>query len=120
MRSFSWSRGVNEEDRVQRKFYGPQTNAGRRDLKLQAPLVSTLRAWKLACPASWRDLVFCQEDSGRSKDRMSCVRDCNPALCWAKLRKVNVKTLRHAYASGRIKNNAPITEVQHKVGRSSL
>jgi hypothetical protein len=42
-----------------------------------------------------------------------------PALSRAKLRRVNVKTLRHSYASGLIAQGALVTEVQHRLGHSN-
>ncbi len=103
-RSLSWARGVGEEGRVRPKFFEPKTKAGRREIPLQDELVRVLKVWKLQCPASEHDPLN---------------QGLHPALRRAKLRQVNVKTLRHSFASGLILAGAPITEVQHRLGHAS-
>jgi integrase len=78
-----------------------------------------LRTWKLQCPSSLHDLVFCRPD-GQPLHRSNVLpQGLYPALRRAKLRSANVKTLRHSYASGLIAAGAPITEVQHRMGHSN-
>ncbi len=118
-RSLSWSRGPEEEGRVRPKFYEPKTRSGYRTLPLPAALVTALRVWKMQCPPSEFDLVFCRVD-GQPLHRSNVLRQgLYPALSRAKLRSANVKTLRHSYASGLIAAGAPITEVQHRLGHSN-
>lgn len=118
-RSLSWSRAVGEHGKVRPKFFQPKTDAGYRTLPFPAPLVTGLKAWKLQCPPSAHDLVFCRLD-GEPLHRSSVLRQgLYPALRRAGLRSANVKTLRHSYASGLIMSGAPVTEVQHRLGHSN-
>jgi integrase len=118
-RSLSWSRGLEEEGAVRPKFYEPKTKAGRRDLAVPDELIAMLKGWKLQCPASEHDLVFCRTD-GQPLHRSNVLRQgLYPALRRAKLRGANIKALRHSYASGLIAAGAPITEVQHRLGHSN-
>lgn len=118
-RSLSWSRGLEEKGRVRPKFYEPKTRSGYRTLPLPATLVAMLKVWKLRSPQSEHDLVFCRPD-GQPLHRSNVLRQgLYPALRRAELRSVNVKTLRHSYASGLIAAGAPITEVQHRLGHSN-
>jgi len=104
---------------VRPKFYEPKTRSGYRTLPLPAALVAMLKVWKLQSPQSEHDLVFCRLD-GQPLHRSNVLRQgLYPALRRAELRSVNVKTLRHSYASGLIAAGAPITEVQHRLGHSN-
>jgi len=119
-RSLSWARGVGEEGRVRPKFFEPKTKAGRREIPLQDELVRVLKVWKLQCPASEHDpLVFCNAVGEPLRRGIVLNQGLHPALRRAKLRQVNVKTLRHSFASGLILAGAPITEVQHRLGHAS-
>jgi integrase len=118
-RSLSWSRGLEEKGKVRPKFFEPKTISGYRTLPLPAALVTALKVWKLKCPPSEYDLVFCRVD-GQPLHRSNVLRQgLYPALGRAELRRANVKTLRHSYASGLIRAGAPITEVQHRLGHSN-
>jgi integrase len=118
-RSLSWSRGLDEKGKVRPKFFEPKTVSGYRTLPLPAALVTALKVWKLQCPPSEYDLVFCRVD-GQPLHRSNVLRQgLYPALGRAELRRANVKTLRHSYASGLIRAGAPITEVQHRLGHSN-
>jgi integrase len=78
-----------------------------------------LKNWKLQCPPSEHDLVFCRLDGQPLHRSRVLDQGLRPALQRAKLRGVNIKTLRHSYASGMIAAGAPITEVQHRLGHSN-
>ncbi len=117
-RSLSWARAEDEKGRVRPKFFEPKTQAGFRALPLPPGLVFALKVWKLQCPKSENDLVFCRPD-GQPLHRSNVLRQgLYPALEKAELPRANVKTLRHSYASGLIASGAPVTEVQHRLGHS--
>jgi integrase len=114
-RSLSMARGANETGKVKPKFYPPKTESGYRVLSIPAPLVTALKAWKLQCPVNAHELVFCRADGNplHRKNVLSC--GLHPASRRAGLRRINLKTLRHSFASGLIAAGAPITEVQHRL-----
>jgi len=118
-RSLSWARTAEEEKgRVRPKFFEPKTRAGYRTLPLPTGLISALKVWKLQSLQSEHDLVFCRAD-GQPLHRSTVLRQgLYPATEKAELPRVNVKTLRHSYASGLILSGAPVTEAQRRLGHS--
>ena len=117
-RSLSWSPAQGESGRIRPKFYDPKTKSGTRSIPLSPRLATALKTWKMQSPRSENDLVFCRED-GQPLHRSSVLRQgLYPALRRAKLRRVNVKSLRHSFASMLIAKGAAITEVQHLMGHS--
>jgi integrase len=118
-RTLTWARTDGEEGPVRPKLYPPKTRAGIRDIPIPAELSSVLRTWKLQCPRSELDLVFATPD-GKPIRRTTALR-CGfwPALRRAKLRQVNMHSLRHSYASILIMGGASVTEVGQKLGHSS-
>jgi integrase len=119
-RSLTWARGAGEEGTVVYKFYSPKTKAGRRDVSVPPELAAVLRAWKLRCPVSGTlDLVFCTVE-GKPVRRSNALRyGLWPALSRAGLRRVNMHSLRHSFASMLIALNTPITEVAKRLGHST-
>src|SRR5271156_6690392 len=89
------------------EIFEPKTRSGYRDLPLPGELAALLKSWKLQCPASTHDLVFCRVD-GQPLHRSKVLRQgLYPALRRANLRSANIKTLRHSFASGLIAAGAP-------------
>jgi integrase len=118
-RTLSWSRAQDEKGSVRAKFFAPKTQAGQREIPLAEPLAIALKSWKLESPTNDGDLVFATAD-GQPIRRSNALRyGLWPALRRAQLRKVNMHSLRHSFASSLIMGNAPITEVQHLLGHSS-
>lgn len=118
-RSLSMARGADETGRIRPKFFPPKTESGDRVLSIPLVLVANLKAWKLQCPISEYDLVFCRADGAPLHRKNVLHYGLDPALRRAGLRKVTMKTLRHSHASGLIAAGAPITEVQHRLGHSN-
>ncbi len=127
-RTATWARvlSAKAEDGTREKpgpmsarYFPPKTRTSKRTIPIPAALVSILRAWKLQCPPSSADLVFPAPDGTalhRSRTLKGCLR---PTLRRAKLRQVNVHSLRHSFASVLIMAGSPVTEVQHLLGHSS-
>ncbi|HEY9157540.1 site-specific integrase [Candidatus Binatus sp.] len=127
-RTATWARvlSAKAEDGTREKpgpmsarYFPPKTRTSKRTIPIPAALVSILRAWKLQCPPSSADLVFPAPDGTalhRSRTLKGCLR---PTLRRAKLRRVNVHSLRHSFASVLIMAGSPVTEVQHLLGHSS-
>ena len=117
-RSLSWARVKSEEGPVRPRFYPPKTKAGVRTLPIPVELAGTLRRWKLQSPGSEHDLVFPMRD-GQPMHRSTALRyGLWPALSRAGLRRVNMHSLRHSFASALIMAGAPVTEVQSLLGHS--
>jgi integrase len=101
------------------RFYPPKTKAGVRTLPIAVELAGALRRWKLQCPQSEHDLVFPMRD-GQPTHRSTALRlGLWPALSRSGLRRVNMHSLRHSFASALIINGAPVTEVQNLLGHAS-
>jgi integrase len=116
-RTVSWAR-INGES-IKPRFYPPKTRAGLRKIPIPAELTATLRVWKLQCPASSDDLVFPAAD-GRPIRRSNALRyGLWSALRRAELRRVNMHSLRHSFASALIMGGAAVTEVQSLLGHAS-
>ena len=116
-RTVSWAR-INGES-IRPRFYPPKTRAGLRKIPIPAELAATLRVWKLQCPASSDDLVFPAAD-GRPIRRSNALRyGLWSALRRAELRRVNMHSLRHSFASALIMGGAAVTEVQSLLGHAS-
>ena len=116
-RTVSWAR-INGEP-IRPRFYPPKTRAGLRKIPIPAELVTMLRVWKLQCPATSDDLVFPAAD-GRPIRRSNALRyGLWSALRRAELRRVNMHSLRHSFASALIMGGAAVTEVQSLLGHAS-
>ena len=106
-RSLSWAR-VQEEsedktpERAEPRFFEPKTASSRRTIPLSPELVAALRRWKLQCPKGKDDLVFPSptSETGAPAHRSNVLkRGLYPALTRAKLRRVDMHSLRHSFAS---------------------
>ncbi|GEM_PF-368523 len=118
-RSLSWARLKDEEGPARPRFYEPKTSAGIRTLPAPPELISALRVWKLKCPKGEPELVF-PAPTGAPTHRSNVLRyGLYPALRRAGLRRVDMHSLRHSFASALIISGAPVTEVQYLLGHSS-
>jgi integrase len=122
-RSLSWERvrDANGEppELSQPRFFEPKTKTSQRTIPIAPELASALRVWKLHCPAGAGDLVF-PSPSGAPAHRSNVLkRGLYPALRRAGLRRVDMHSLRHSFASILIAHGTPITEVQSLLGHSS-
>lgn len=118
-RSLSWCRDHEQVGLVLPRFYPTKTKAGNREIPLAPELVSMLRTWKLRCPPSKSDLVFCNEAGEPLRRSRVLTGGLYPACRRAGLRRCNVKTFRHSYASGLLSQGAPITMVQARMGHAN-
>ncbi len=115
-RSLSWARLPGEEMRP--RFFQPKTKAGTRKIPLAPELAHALKVWKLQCPPSADELVFPTPD-GKPMHRGTVLRvGLYPALRRAGLRRMDMQSLRHSFASGLIAQGTPVTEVQAYLGHS--
>jgi len=100
-------------------FYIPKTKSAVREIPIQPQLVSSLKTWKMACPKSDWELVFPKED-GRPQDRKTILRGgLYPAIRRAEVKKLDIHSLRHTYASILLALGTPITEVSAYLGHAN-
>ena len=117
--SLTWARIKGETFEERWRFYPPKTKAGIRPLEIPPELVSRLKTWKLKCPPSKLDLVF-PTPEGNPMQRHHTLRcGLHPLLRRAKLRIVDMHSLRHSFASALIMEGAPVTEVKAVMGHSN-
>lgn len=117
-RSLSWTRNEEQTDIIKPRFWPTKTRSGNRTLPLAPELISLLKVWKLACPPSAQDLVFTESGEPLRRSRI-LAGGVYPACRRAGLRRANVKTLRHSYASALLARGCPLTQVAHLMGHSS-
>ncbi len=116
-RSLSWARIPGDDGRRPR-FFRPKTKAGIRKVPLAPELVHALKVWRLQCPPSTDALVFPAADGQPMRRHIVLRAGLYPALKRAKLRRVDMHSLRHSFASSLIAQGAPVTEVQAYLGHS--
>ena len=116
-RTVTWARVSGEE--IRPRYFPPKTKAGVRKIPIADELATALKVWKLQCPPTAEGLVFPAAD-GRPIRRSNALR-CGlwSALRRAGLRRVNMHSLRHSFASALIAGGARVTEVQHLLGHAS-
>ena len=99
------------------KLTKPKTAAGIRTIPIAPQLVSALRRWKLQCPPNALDLVFPSE-AGYPLQRKSVLNGLHRTQRRAKLRQLDIKALRHSFASLLIAAGRSVTEVQYLMGHA--
>ena len=100
-------------------FYIPKSKNATREIPIPVELVSALKRWKLSCPVSQWDLVFPKED-GRPHDRKTILKyGLYAAVRRAGVKKMNMHSLRHTYASILLSQGTPITEVSAYLGHAN-
>lgn len=107
--TLSWARGSEQYQRA--TFREPKTKAGIRTVPIAPELNAILRAWKLACPPSNRDLVFSNDGLPHRNGKIG--------LRISKLTatKVRLHALRHYFASEMIATGkATIVEIAKVLG----
>jgi integrase len=95
----------------------PKTKAAYRYIKLPAELVSDLRKWKLQCPPSTHEFVFC-DLLGRPMNRKTNNRALKAAMERAEIRVLSMNNLRHSFASQHLIAGTPPLEVSKLMGHS--
>jgi integrase len=116
-RTVTWARVGTEK--IRPRYFPPKTRAGVRKIPIADELAAVLKVWKLQCPPTAEGLVFVAADG--SPIRRSNALRCGlwSALRRAGLRRVNIHSLRHSFASALIARGAAVTEVQHLLGHAS-
>jgi integrase len=103
-----------------RKLQLPKTSAGVRSVGIPDHLIAELKHWKLASPANDLDLVF-PTGAGRIENASNFLnRGLAPALRRAGIRRIDIHSLRHAYASLMIEAGVNLKRLQIFMGHSSF
>lgn len=98
----------------------PKSKAAIRDIDVSDELLRELRKYRLACPKSTHDLVFCTRDGEPLESRTLMRWHFFPALERAKLRRIRFHDLRHTYASLLISQKESPKYIQTQLGHSSI
>jgi integrase len=108
-------------DMAQERFRlkGTKRKASVRVIPLTPATVLELKKWKLACPTTPDGWVFPADDGEPARKKTALESWFYPAAARAELRKLNVKALRHSFASALINEGRPVTEVQYLMGHST-
>jgi integrase len=118
-RSVSWARVPGDTGPARFRIFPPKTRAGVRTLPLVPELIHALKVWKLECRPTENDLTFPGERA-TPLHRSTVLRTVlYPACDRAKVRRFNLKALRHYFASSLITAAVPITRVAQLMGHSS-
>jgi len=100
-------------------FYILKSKNAIREIPIPTELVSALKRWKISCPVSKWDLVFPKED-GRPYDRKAMLKyGLYAAVSRAGVKKLDMHSLRHSYASILLSQGTPITEVSAYLGHAN-
>jgi integrase len=95
----------------------PKSKAAYRYIQLPAELVSELRKWKLQCPPSEQEFVFC-DPLGRPMNRKGNNRILKAAMERAGIRVLSMNNLRHSFASQQLIAGVPPLKVSKLMGHS--
>ena len=98
----------------------PKSEAAHRTIPLPPALISELKAWKLRCPISIRDLVFASPTGGVLNYKNFMTRHFLPMLERAKLPRIGLHALRHATASAWIHQGIDLKRLQSWIGHGSI
>jgi integrase len=95
----------------------PKTKNAYRTLKMAPELISELRRWKLQCPQSPNDFVFCDE-SGKPMNRKSNNEALRACCERAEVKALSMNNLRHSFASQHLITGTPPLKVSAMMGHS--
>lgn len=102
------------------RLQAPKTDAGVRAVGIPDHLTSELKRWKLAAPQSDLDLVFPTGSGGIENAPNFLNRGLLPALRRAGIRRIDIHSLRHAFASLMIAADVNLKALQIAMGHSSF
>lgn len=100
-------------------FKHPKTEDGYREIPLFEEYVNELRLWKIQCPPSRWDLVFCKPDGKPFSRKHDSKYILEPIMRRAGVKILTMHQLRHTYASQLLISGAPLPEVSYYLGHSS-
>jgi integrase len=94
----------------------PKSQSSRRTIKIPQELAHELKLWKLKCPPSDQDLVFCTME-GKPLHRKAATAMLDSAITAAELEKrLTLHKLRHTFASLLLNRGVPVIKVSRLLG----
>jgi len=103
------------KDNGGRKIASLKSKSSRRTLGIPQELTHELRLWKLKCPPSEQDLVFCTME-GKPLHRKGATAILDAAIAAAGIKRLTLHRLRHTFASLLLSRNVPVTKVSAYLG----
>jgi integrase len=101
------------------KWYKPKSKTSNRKIDLGPSMMTELKKWHLACPASDLDLIF-PNKGGNPIDQSNMLRNYFfPSIKKAKIERIRFHDLRHTFASLLIEQGENIKYIQSQLGHSS-
>lgn len=120
-RSLTRARGPGQERAKQKGrsavFKAPKTEAGARTIPLPPQIATALKRWKLASPVSEDGLVF-PDELGRPMHPSRSLHVLHEIQDTAKLRRLDVKALRHSFATALLEGGEVDTQVARLLGHA--
>lgn len=101
------------------RLKGTKRKASVRVIPLTPQTVLELKRWRLACPPTSEGWVFPATDGEPARKSTALMSWFYPAVAKAGVQRLNVKALRHSYASALINEGRPVTEVQYLMGHAT-
>jgi len=102
------------------RFVTPKSKRSVRRIVLSPKLQEALELYRLTCPVSPQDLVFCTPGGGPMDPDNMVKREFLPALSRAGLRRVRFHDLRHTYTALLIAQGAHAKFIQSQLGHASI
>jgi integrase len=110
---------AGDEPQARFRLKGTKRRASVRTIPLTPATALELKRWKLACPPTTEGWVFPSYDGEPARKKTALESWFYPAAEKAELRKLNVKALRHSYASALINEGRPVVDLQTLMGHST-
>ncbi len=121
-RSLYWmsQNEVAAEGEVRFRFVSPKSKRSVRALFMSPKLKEALELYRMACPVSKYDLVFCNKEGNPLDPDNMVKREFLPTLVAAGLRKIRFHDLRHTYTALLVSQGENIKFIQSQLGHASI
>jgi len=111
---------ANGQGTVLWRFSTPKSTRSIRTVIMSPKLKEALELYRLQCPVSPQDLVFCTTGGGPMNANNMINREFLPTLSRAGLRRIRFHDLRHTYTALLIAQGAHAKFIQSQLGHASI
>ena len=111
--------GSNGSQKVLWRFITPKSNRSR-TIKMSPKLKEVLELYRIKCPESPHDLVFCSKRGNPIHPWNIINREFKPALKQAGLREIRFHDLRHTFTALLIAKGENVLSIQRQLGHASI